>query len=80
MDRLRGRLASVGPLSALTDHERRVLEFIGEGLTNREIAGRMSVTEEIAKDAVSSLLTKLGMQRRTQAAVFAAQLAKNRSR
>jgi DNA-binding NarL/FixJ family response regulator len=80
MDRLRGRLASVGPLSALTDHERRALEFIGEGLTNREIAGRMSVTEEIAKDYVSSLLTKLGMQRRTQAAVFAAQLARNRSR
>jgi len=80
MDRLRGRLASVGPLSALTDHERRALEFIGEGLTNREIAERMSVTEETAKDYVSSLLTKLGMQRRTQAAVFAAQLAKNRSR
>jgi two-component system, NarL family, response regulator DevR len=80
MDRLRGRLASVGPLSALTDHERRVLEFIGQGLTNREIAGRMSVTEAIVKDYVSSLLTKLGMQRRTQAAVFAAQLAKNRSK
>lgn len=78
MDKLRGRLASVGPLSALTGNERRVLEFIGDGLTNREIAGRMSVTEQIVKDYVSSLLTKLGMQRRTQAAVFAAQLAKNR--
>jgi DNA-binding NarL/FixJ family response regulator len=79
MERLRGRLASAGPLSALTDEERRVLELIGEGLTNREIAERMSVTEQAAKDHVSLLLTKLGMQRRTQAAVFAAQLAKNRS-
>jgi two-component system, NarL family, response regulator DevR len=52
----------------------QALEFIGDGLTNREIAGRMSVTEEIAKDYVSS---KLRMQRRTQAAVCAAQLAKN---
>ena len=79
MRRLRGRLASVGPLSALTEREKRVLELIGDGLTNRRIAQQMFLTDETVKDCVSSLLTKLGMQRRTQAAVFAAQLAKNRS-
>ncbi len=79
MERLRGRLASVGPLYVLTDQEKQVLELIGEGLTNRHIARHMTLTEDTIKELVSSLLTKLGMQRRTQAAVFAAQLAKNRT-
>jgi DNA-binding NarL/FixJ family response regulator len=78
MERLRGQLASVGPLSALTEQEKLVLELIGEGQTNRQISERMSLTEESARACVSSLLTKLGMQRRTQAAAFAEQLAKNR--
>jgi two-component system response regulator DevR len=77
MDRLRGRLANVGPLAALTDRQKDILDLIGEGLTNRQIAERMSVDEETAKDYVSSLLTKLGVQRRTQAAAFAARLAKD---
>ena len=63
------------PLSALSDQEKRVLELIAEGLTNREIAGRMFLAEKTVKNYVSSLLTKLGMQRRTQAAAFAARLS-----
>lgn len=79
MERLRERLSSVGPLSALTEQEKQVLELIGEGLTNRQIAERMSLAEAAAKDHVSSLLAKLGMQRRAQAAAFAARLAENQS-
>lgn len=79
MGRLRERLSSVGPLSALTEQEKQVLELIGEGLTNRQIAERMSLAEAAAKDHVSSLLAKLGMQRRAQAAAFAARLAENQS-
>jgi DNA-binding NarL/FixJ family response regulator len=75
MARLRQRTASVDPLSALTDQEKRVLELIGEGLTNRQIAERMFLAEKTAKNYVSSLLSKLGMQRRSQAAAFVARLA-----
>lgn len=75
MERLRERLASVDPLSALTDQEKRVLELIGDGLTNRQIAERMFLAEKTAKNYVSAVLTKLGMQRRSQAAAFAARLA-----
>ncbi len=79
MDRLRDRMAVVDPLSALTEQEKRVLELIGEGLTNRQIAERMFLAEKTIKNYVSSLLTKLGMQRRTQAAAFSARLAENSS-
>ena len=58
-------------LAPLTDQERRILELIGEGLTNRQIAERMFLAEKTVKNYVSSLLSKLGMERRTQAAVFA---------
>jgi DNA-binding NarL/FixJ family response regulator len=75
MDRLRDRMASADPLSALADPEKRVLELIGEGLTDRQIAERMFLPEKIAKNYVSSLLTKLGMRRRKQAAAFASRLA-----
>ncbi len=70
MARLRRHASSVDPVAALTEQEKRVLELIGEGLTNRQIAQRMSLAEKTAKNYVSSLLTKLGMQRRTQAAAF----------
>jgi DNA-binding NarL/FixJ family response regulator len=66
------------PLSALSDQEKRVLQLIGEGLTNREIAERMSLAEKTVKNYVSSLLTKLGVQRRTQAAAFAVRLMADR--
>jgi DNA-binding NarL/FixJ family response regulator len=75
MERLRDRMASADPLSALTDSEKRVLELIGEGLTNKQIAERMYLPEKIAKNYVSSLLAKLGMRRRAQAAAFASRLA-----
>jgi len=77
MERLRERAASVDPLSALTEQEKRVLELIGEGLTNRQIAVRMILSEKTAKNYVSSVLTKLGMQRRAQAAAYIARLAEN---
>jgi DNA-binding NarL/FixJ family response regulator len=75
MERLRDRMASADPLSALTDPEKRVLELIGQGMNNRQIAERMYLPEKIAKDYVSSILGKLGMRRRTQAAAFASRLA-----
>ena len=75
MGRLRERMASVDPLSALTEQEKKVLDLVGEGLTNRQIAERMFLAEKTAKNYVSSLLTKLGMQRRAQAAAFSARLA-----
>lgn len=55
----------------LTQKERRVLELIGDGLSNRQIADRMELAEKTVKNHVSSLLRKLHLQRRTQAAVLA---------
>jgi DNA-binding NarL/FixJ family response regulator len=73
MDRLRELMAD--PMSALAEQERNVLELIGVGLTNRQIAERMRLSEATVKNYVSALLTKLGMQRRSQAAAMAARLA-----
>jgi DNA-binding NarL/FixJ family response regulator len=61
-------------LTALTEQERRVLDLIAQGMTNRQIAAEMFLAEKTVKNYVSSLLAKLGMERRTQAAVFAARL------
>jgi two-component system, NarL family, response regulator DevR len=58
-------------VASLTAQEKRVLDLIGEGLTNRQIAERMSLAEKTAKNYVSALLMKLGLQRRSQAAVLA---------
>ncbi len=58
------------PLDVLTDQERRILELIGEGLTNRQIGERLFLAEKTVKNHVSSVLSKLGLQRRTQAAVL----------
>ncbi len=74
MARLRNHIDNVNPVAALSAQEKRVLELIGEGLTNRQIAERMFLAEKTVKNYVSALLTKLGMQRRTQAAAFAARL------
>ncbi|MFC9440679.1 response regulator [Nocardia sp. NPDC057030] len=63
-----------GPLAGLTDQERRLLALLGEGLTNRQIAARMFLAEKTVKNYVSRLLAKLGMERRTQAAVLASKL------
>lgn len=67
--------AKSGPLANLTEQERTLLELLGEGLTNRQIASRMFLAEKTVKNYVSRLLTKLGVERRTQAAVIASKLA-----
>ncbi|RZQ65911.1 response regulator [Amycolatopsis suaedae] len=74
MERLREGDKQKGPLAQLTEQERTLFELIGQGLTNREIAGRMFLAEKTVKNYVSRLLTKLGMQRRTQVAVLATEL------
>ena len=61
-------------LETLTTQERRILELIGDGHTNREIGDRLFLSEKTIKNNVTSLLAKLGLQRRTQAAVLAADL------
>ena len=61
-------------LSQLTGQERRILDLIGEGLTNRQIGEHLHLAEKTVKNYVSSLLAKLGMQRRTQAAAYIARL------
>ncbi|KJF21301.1 DNA-binding response regulator [Rhodococcus sp. ACPA4] len=62
------------PLAELSDQERAVFDLIGEGLTNREIGARLFLAEKTVKNYVTRLLSKLGMQRRTQAAVLATEL------
>jgi two-component system, NarL family, response regulator DevR len=74
MERLRQHDDAKDPLAALSEQERRVLDLIGEGLTNRQIGERLFLAEKTIKNYVSSLLAKLGMQRRTQAAAFVARL------
>ena len=61
-------------LATLTDQERKILALIAEGMTNRQIGERMFLAEKTVKNYVSSLLAKLGLERRTQAAVLAAKL------
>jgi DNA-binding NarL/FixJ family response regulator len=71
MSRLRGQAAKNDPLAGLSPQERRILELIGEGLTNRQIGERMFLAEKTVKNYVSGLFAKLGMERRTQAAAYA---------
>jgi DNA-binding NarL/FixJ family response regulator len=74
LDRIRRGPDQPDELKGLTEQERRILGLIAEGLTNREIAQRMFLSEKTIKNYVSSMLAKLGMERRTQAAVLAARL------
>src|ERR1035441_7459252 len=71
MARLRDVSARKDPLAGLSGQERRILELIGEGLTNRQIGERMFLAEKTVKNYVSALFAKLGMERRTQAAAYA---------
>jgi two-component system, NarL family, response regulator DevR len=66
-------------IGLLTDQERTVLRLIGEGLTNRQIGGRMGLAEKTVKNYTSHLLAKLGLERRTQAAILATELRDPRS-
>jgi two-component system, NarL family, response regulator DevR len=74
MSRLRDGVEKSGPAAGLTEQERTLLDLIGEGLTNRQISERMFLSEKTVKNYVSRLLAKLGMERRTQAAVLATEL------
>jgi len=74
MRRIRDQAAAADPLATLTDQERRILALIGEGLTNRQIGDRLFLAEKTVKNYVSALFAKLGMQRRAQAAAYAARI------
>ncbi|ASW54404.1 response regulator transcription factor [Plantactinospora sp. KBS50] len=74
LERIRSGVEQPRELQSLTEQERRILEYVAEGLTNREIAGRMFLAEKTVKNYVSSVLAKLGLERRTQAAVLATRL------
>ena len=74
LERIRYGVEEPGELTQLTEQERRILEYVAEGLTNREIAGKMFLAEKTVKNYVSSILAKLGLERRTQAAVLATRL------
>lgn len=74
IERMRSReTAAPAGLSALTDLESEILDLITEGLTNRQIGERLYLAEKTVKNHVTGLLAKLGVQRRTQAAVIASQ-------
>jgi two-component system, NarL family, response regulator DevR len=75
LDRLRdGGASEPAELRALTPQERRILELVAEGLTNRQIGEKLFLAEKTVKNYVTSILTKLGLERRTQAAVLASKL------
>jgi two-component system response regulator DevR len=74
LERIRHGAKEPEELKSLTDQERRILVHVAEGLTNREIAAKMFLAEKTVKNYVSSLLAKLGLERRTQAAVLATKL------
>ena len=74
LERMRRATEPTGPLASLSDQERTVLALIGEGLTNRQIGERMFLAEKTVKNYVSHLLAKLGLERRTQAAVLETEL------
>jgi DNA-binding NarL/FixJ family response regulator len=78
LERLRKGPEEDERLARLTEQERKILDLIAEGLTNRQIGERMFLAEKTVKNYVSNLLAKLGMERRTEAAVFAAKLAPKR--
>ncbi|MEJ7634940.1 response regulator transcription factor [Aeromicrobium sp.] len=79
MERLReGAPGEPEELKSLTAQERRILELVAEGLTNRQIGERLFLAEKTVKNYMSNVLSKLGLERRTQAAVFATRLMDDR--
>jgi DNA-binding NarL/FixJ family response regulator len=74
MARMRDQAVRADPLAGLTPQERRILELIGQGLTNRQIGEQMFLAEKTVKNYISALFAKLGMARRTQAAAYAARI------
>ena len=80
LERLRAPAVEDERLGSLSPQERRLLELIGEGLTNRQIGEKIYLAEKTVKNYVSNLLAKMGMHRRTEVAVFAARLEMNQGR
>jgi len=79
LERLRNPHPEEDPrIGSLTKLERIILDHVAEGLTNRQIAGQVNLAEKTVKNYVSSILMKLGMSRRTEAAVFAVRAAEHR--
>lgn len=74
LERIRSGPSTPRELESLTEQERLILGHIAEGLTNRQIAERMFLAEKTIKNYVSAILAKLGLERRTQAAVLASKL------
>ncbi len=80
LDRLRKGPDDDPAVAQLTEQERKILDLLAEGLTNRQIGERLYLAEKTVKNYVSNLLMKLGMHRRTEAAVYAARQAERRRR
>jgi DNA-binding NarL/FixJ family response regulator len=80
LERLRQGPKEDPRLTSLTPQERRILDLIADGKTNRQIAEAMFLAEKTVKNYVSNLLAKLGMERRTQAATYAARLEERSER
>ncbi|HEY7856984.1 MAG TPA: response regulator transcription factor [Candidatus Nanopelagicales bacterium] len=78
MDRLQRKREPEDQLQGLTPRERDVLELIGQGLTNRQIGQQLHLAEKTVKNYVSSLLAKLGIERRTQAAILVTEVNQGR--
>ncbi|OLR94082.1 response regulator [Actinokineospora bangkokensis] len=78
LDRLRGREAEDPRYTSLSPQERKILDLIAEGMTNRQIAASLYLAEKTVKNYVSTLLHKLGFDRRTEAAVYATRLQNSR--
>jgi DNA-binding NarL/FixJ family response regulator len=74
LERLRSGARAESKVEQLNEQERRILVLIGEGMTNRQIGENLHLAEKTVKNYVSSLLAKLGMERRTQVAAYAARL------
>ena len=79
LERVRADAKCRDDLARLSDQERRILELIGEGCTNRQIGENLFLAEKTVKNYVTSILSKLGMQRRTEVAAFAARLGERQT-
>jgi two-component system response regulator DevR len=74
LQRIRTGVEQPDEFKSLTDQERRILQYVAQGMTNHEIAQEMFLADKTVKNYVSSVLAKLGLERRTQAAVLATKL------
>jgi DNA-binding NarL/FixJ family response regulator len=80
LQRIRTGAEQPDELKSLTDQERRILQYVAQGMTNHQIAQEMFLADKTVKNYVSSMLAKLGLERRTQAAVLATRLVRGHDR